>query len=299
MKYPSFYHLTGDGAIIKEFIISDLDFYAAFNLIGVCAANSDAKVVAFGIEETHPHLLLSGTREKCMTYKWMLESSFFHHATRTRTPPVRLNLDLDLLEIEDENHLMNAGTYTIIQPTKDGKPLMPFDYRWGTGSMYFRPKTHIPIWCYDKDGLYHQPVRADQVGARKLRTICFSRKTIPGDWLICNGLILPDNYVDKSLFEHIYRTANCYRTFLASNRAHQQAIQQRIATARGVAYDDMEARKLCGDFCQRMFGFKDVRRLTSLQRIGLAQALWRAHRLSRRQLATIVRLPYEEICRYT
>lgn len=299
MYHPSFFHLTGDGAIIREFITSERDFCAAFNLIGVCSANSGVDVVAFGIEESHPHFLLSGTREKCMQFKWMYESSYYHHATRTRKPPVHLNLDLDLLDIEDESHLMNAGTYIIIQPTKDGKPLLPFDYQWGTGSLYFRPEKHIPIWCFDKEGMFHQPVRADQVGARRLRTICFSRMTIPGDWLICNDLILPDNYVNIALFEGIYRTANCYRTFLSSNRAQQQTVQQRIAAARGVAYDDLEARLLCCDFCQQMFGFKDVRRLTSVQRISLAQALWRAHRLSRRQLATIVRLPYAEVCRYT
>ena len=299
MNDLSIFHLTGDGAVIKEFIASDDDFPAAFNLIGVCAFNAGVIVMAFGIEESHPHILLRGHRERCMRFKCLFEGSFLHHAARTRKPPVNLNLDLDLLDIADESHLMNAGTYTIIQPTKDGKQVMPYDYLWGTGSMYFRPPTHIPIWCYDAAGVFHQPERADRVGARRLRAICCSRMPIPDHWLICNGLILPDNYVDVAAFERIYRTANCYRTFLTSSRAQQQTVQQRIAAARGVSFDDLEARRLCGDGCQRMFGFKDVRRLNALQRIQLAQQLWRTHHLSRRQLATIVRLPYEEICKYT
>lgn len=299
MNYQSFYHLTGDGAVIKNFIVNKADFRAAFNLTGVCAYNADVVVVAFSYEESHPHTLLHGTHDNCMRYKLLFEGSYLHHVVRTRKPPVRLNLDLDLLEMEDESHLMNTGTYTIIQPTKDGKPVMPYDYLWGTGSMYFRQKYHIPIWCYDQDGVIRQPIRADQLGGRERRAVCCSRMSIPDDWLVCNGLILPDNYVDVALFERIYRTVNCYRVFLASSRSQLQAVQQRIATARGVAFDDLEARQFCGDCCQQLYGFKDVRRLTSLQRIGLAQKLWREHRLSRRQLATVVRLPYAEICKYT
>ena len=46
MTRLSFFHLSGDGAVIKDFIIGDLDFRAAFNLIGVCAANVGVVVVA-------------------------------------------------------------------------------------------------------------------------------------------------------------------------------------------------------------------------------------------------------------
>ena len=299
MSYKSFYHLTGDGAVIKEFILSEADERAAFNLTGVCAFHSGVTVVAFGHEDTHPHTLLHGTREACMEYKYLFESSYLHHAVRKRKAPVQLTLDLDLLDIKDENHLMNVGTYTVIQASKDGKRIMPYDYRRGTGSMYFRSHGHIPIWCFDTDGTFHQPVRADQIGARNLRAVCFSRMSIPGDWLICNGYILPDNYVDVAMFESIYRTANCFRTFMGSSRAQQQATKEQLAAARGVVYEDPEARNICGNRCALMFGFRDIRRLTGQQRIQLAQQLWRQYRLSRRQLALLVRLPYEEICKYT
>lgn len=299
MTRLSFFHLSGDGAVIKDFIIGDLDFRAAFNLIGVCAANVGVVVVAFCLEDTHPHVLLYGTYDACMKFKMMFESSYLHHVARTRGSSAKLNLDLDLIEVNDRNHLMNVGTYTIIQPTKDGKNVMPYDYRWGTGSMYFRSRGHIPIWCLGEDGTFRTPIPAGDVGARKLRTICCSRMTIPNEWLICNGLILPDNYVDVALFESIYQTANCYRVFLAASRKQQQEVQQQLAAYRGVAYEDAEARERCGDSCQQLFGFRDVRRLNPQQRINLAQLLWRQYRLSRRQLATLVRLPYEEICKYT
>ena len=295
----SFYHLTGDGAVIKHFIDGDIDYRAAFNLIAVCAFHAGVVVVAFCLEDTHPHILLYGTYDACLKFKLLFESSYLHHVARTRSSSAGMNLDLDLIVISDNDHLMNAGTYTIVQPTKDGKNIMPYDYRWGTWSMYFRPKHHTSIWCLDEDGIYQKPVPAKEVGARQLRAICCSRMTIPGDWLICNGLILPDNYVDVALYESIYRTANCFRTFLSTGRKQQQEIQQQLAAYRGVAFEDAEAKELCGDCCQQLFGFRDIRRLNSQQRLNLAQQLWRQFRLSRRQLATLVRLPYMEICKYT
>lgn len=295
----SFYHLTGDGAVIKHFIDGDIDYRAAFNLIAVCAFHAGVVVVAFCLEDTHPHILLYGTYDACLKFKLLFESSYLHHVARTRSSSAGMNLDLDLIVISDNDHLMNAGTYTIVQPTKDGKNIMPYDYRWGTGSMYFRPKHHSSIWCLDEDGIYQKPVPAKEVGARQLRAICCSRMTIPGDWLICNGLILPDNYVDVALYESIYRTANCFRTFLSAGRKQQQEIQQQLAAYRGVAFEDAEAKELCGNCCQQLFGFRDIRRLNSQQRLNLAQQLWRQFRLSRRQLATLVRLPYMEICKYT
>lgn len=295
----SFYHLTGDGAVIKHFIDGDIDYRSAFNLIAVCAFHAGVVVLAFCLEDTHPHILLYGTYDACLKFKLLFESSYLHHVARTRSSSAGMNLDLDLIVISDNDHLMNAGTYTIVQPTKDGKNIMPYDYRWGTGSMYFRPKHHSSIWCLDEDGIYQKPVPAKEVGARQLRAICCSRMTIPGDWLICNGLILPDNYVDVTLYESIYRTANCFRTFLSAGRKQQQEIQQQLAAYRGVAFEDAEAKELCGDCCQQLFGFRDVRRLNSQQRLNLAQQLWRQFRLSRRQLATLVRLPYMEICKYT
>lgn len=299
MTHKTYFHLTGDGAIIKDFIHSEIDSIAAINLVGVCACHTGAVVLAFGHEDTHPHSLLYGTREDCMQYKLMYENSYLHHVIRTRPAPINMRLDLDLLEIKDENHLMNAGTYILIQASKDGKQIMPYDDRRGTGSLYFRQQGHVPIWCFDSEGAYHPPIRADQISARDMRAVCHSHMSIPGHWLISNGIILPENYVDVKRFESIYRTANCFRTFLGSGRGKQQEIKEKLASARGVVYDDLEAKRLRLASCKQLFNIGDVRRLNGPQRIHLAQHLWQQYRLSRRQLSSLVFLPYEEICKYT
>ena len=200
---------------------------------------------------------------------------------------------------DDESYLLNVAVYTIIQPTKDGKPVMYHDYRWGTGSMYFRSGFYTPVWYFDETGIIRQPERFGDQDALTKRNLLHSRLwSIPDDWLVCNGFILPSNYIDVSRFESIYGTHNRFRVFLSSPRKREEEMLRRMSEQRGVMLEDLEARKVCGDVCKKIFGTRDPRRLDATQRIALAQELRRQYRMTFRQLATVVRLPETEIQAY-
>ena len=293
-----YYHLCSDGALTPQFLVCEDDYRIAFNIVGVCAANCEATVLSFSLENTHLHLLLYGNRESAIEFKSMYEDIWAHHVARVRGSREGADIELDIIPIDDEDYLMNVGTYTIVQPTKDGKQIMPYDYRWGTGSMYFRGPGHQSVWQSDPTGVSIAPVRADSLPYLELRNYLGSHRPIPGNWILCDGLLLPDNYVDVAHFERIYKTANCFRVFLASSRNRDQAIQERIAAFRGVALEDAEARHHCKELMKGMFGFSDVRRLNAQGRIMLAQQFRRRLRLSSRQIASLVRLPYGEVCKY-
>jgi len=292
-----YFHVCANGADARNFILSRADYFAAFNLIGVCAANTDVVVVSFSIEDSHPHILLWGTREACSHFMALYETLYIHYAAATRVGGSDLVLRCELYPIgEDMDYLRNAAIYTIIQPTKDGKAVMPYDYLWGTGSLYFRSRFHIPVWFFDEKGEISRPVPFQSLGTRQRRSLLHTRIwSIPEDWLVCNGFILPCNYVDVTRFESLYGTHNRFRVFLSSTRNREEMMLERMAAYRGVAMEDLEARKRCGDLCKQLFGFRDPRRLDTPNRIRLAKQLRRQFRLSFRQLATLVRLPEAEI----
>ena len=62
------------------------------------------------------------------------------HVVSSRGDSDGVSLKLEVIPVTDNEHLMRVGAYTVIQPTKDGKNVMPYDYPYGTGSMYFRPR---------------------------------------------------------------------------------------------------------------------------------------------------------------
>lgn len=145
-------------------------------MIGVCAANSGVIVVSFSIEDSHPHVLLYGTRSGCACFKNLFETLYRHFATKTRDGSVQSTFHCELYWIGDEDYLRNVGVYTVIQATKDGKPVMPYDYRWGTGSMYFRSPHHIPLWLIDDDGIIHDPAPFGSLPARDKRRVLHSQQ---------------------------------------------------------------------------------------------------------------------------
>lgn len=296
--YPHYYHLCSDGELTPQFIDDDDDFRVAFNLVGVCAANSDVKVLAFSIEDTHLHSLLYGTKTGCVAFKNLYEESWVHHIGRIRGTRKNADIELELIPIDSEEYLMNVGTYTIYQATKDGKKVMPYDYRWGTGSMYFRRKGYQSIWCTDDSGVNPGFSKIEDYSERARRRLLCSRLSVPYFWRMCGDILLPDNYVDVARFEQIYRTANCFRVFLGNSRNRDQMVQEKMAAYRGVSLEDTEARKICKAMMTELFGFKDVRRLDGLGRVQLAQHLRKKYRLSARQIAALSLLPYKEVCKY-
>ncbi len=295
-----YFHVCANGADARNFIICPADYYAAFNLIGVCAANTRVVVVSFSIEDSHPHLLLWGTKEDCALFMTLFETMYRHYVAATRKGGADLTLRCELYPIgDDEDYLLNVAVYTVIQATKDGKAVMPYDYPWGTGSLVFRAGCYTPIWLFDEKGNICKPVPFGSLGARERRDLLHTRHfSIPDNWLICNGFILPTNYVDIERFESIYGTHNRFRVFLSSPRKREEEMLRRMAEQRGVSLEDLEARKICGNVCKSLFGTRDPRRLDASQRIRLAQQLRHQYRLTFRQLATLVRLPETEVRTY-
>ena len=131
---------------------------------------------------------------------------------------------------------------------------------------------HVCANGADARGNISQPVPFGSLGARERRALLPTREwTIPNNWLVCNGLILPTNYVDIARFESIYGSHNRFRVFLSSPKQREEMMLARMAEHRGVDFEDQEAR------------------------IRLAQQLRRQYKLTFRQLATLVRLPEAEV----
>ena len=295
-----YFHVCANGADARNFILCEADYYAAFNLVAVCAANTPVRVVSFSIEDSHPHFLLWGTEEDCTRFKVLYETQYIHYAAATRKGGADLRLHCELYPIgDDEDYLLNVAVYTIIQATKDGKAVMPYDYPWGTGCLVFRKGFYVPVWQFDARGNICQPVPFGSLGTRARRALLHSQQwSIPDNWLVCNGLILPSNYVDVARFESIYGTHNRFRVFLSSPRKREEMMLARMAEQRGVTLEDLEARKKCGDTCKFLYGTRDPRRLDGPQRIRLAQQLRHRFKISFRQLATLVRLSETEVRTY-
>jgi len=298
MGKEHYYHMFANGDDAKNFITTEEEFKTAFNRFAVCQYITGVSVLSFSVEDTHPHALLWGEYEKCLEFKNLYNDKSIRNISRKRGSIYGVKLECDLLEIDDEQHLMNTGTYTITQATKDGKAVMPYDYLYGTGSIYFRNRTAILPWMVDSNGNIVKPVKYGDLNIHEQWRICGSKVRLPKHWLICNGFILPTNYVDIKHFESIYRTHNCFRVFMANNKSRDEEILNRMSSVRGIVIEDMQARKLCEELCIQLFDKHTTRHLTTDQRIHLAKKLRLQYHLSYRQLSTLSKVPETELRKY-
>lgn len=298
METEHYYHMFANGDDAKDFIISEADFISAFNRFAVCAFMTGATAVASSVEDSHSHALLWGAFDRCNRFKELYESLSIRHIVQTRGSADGVSIHYEICEITDESYLMNVGTYVICQPTKDGKAILPEHYRYSTAALYFKGKYSILPWLIDENGNQCQPGTLGSLTTRERLRICGTKNTLPDAWLVCNGFILPTNYVDISRFESIYRTHKCFRVFSSSSKKQDEIILNRMSMARGVVIEDLDARQLCEELCIEMFGKKTTRHLTPQQRIILAQHLRRKYHLAFRQITFLVHVPESELRKY-
>lgn len=294
-----YYHMFANGDDAKDFITTESEFVSAFNRFAVCTLFSKAAVVSASVEDSHPHALIWGTYRQCLIFAQSYESLSIKSIAKRRGTAMGVNLHCELYEVDDDLYLKNVAAYTIVQATKDGKRVMPYDYRYGTGALYFRSKYSVLPWLIDNNGNYCKPSKYSDLTVDKRRIICGTRKIeLPDDWLICNDFILPTNYVDLERFESIFKTHNCFRAFLSAGKAQDDPIFSKMAEARGVTIEDIEARQICKDVCRQLFNMESTRNLSTEQRLCLARQIRRVYHLSFRQLSFLTKVPEIELRKY-
>ena len=290
-----YYHFYSDGKKAAELFLSKSDFVSALNRLAVCAFRfPNVMVVAFTFEDTHVHLLLYCLEEEgkvfCDLFK-RLTMIYISHARGGK--PEGLQFIFDVEEVEGESYLKKVGAYVLVQPTKDGKGIMPYDYPWSSAPLYFRGEKVVPVWCVDRHGVVQEAVRIGDMTCRERKKQFRTDVPLPDKWLTCNGIILPSNYVDIDRFEQIYRTHNAFRAFLS--RSSDSEMIRQTAIVKGVSLPDHEMREACRKVCREIFGVRDVRVLDSTKRLELARKLRRRYLISSKQLSRIVHVPVDEI----
>lgn len=293
-----YYHMFANGDDARDFVIEEHDFKAAFNRIAVCSYLSGVRVLAASIEDSHPHVLLRGTPEQAEEFKQRYKDLSIRFITKHRGSSDGDVLNLELSEINDESYLMNAAIYVIVQATKDGKPILPYDYLYGTGALYFRKPGSILPWDHDYQGSLLVRRELGSFSLHEQWRICNTKSPMPSQWIIVNGIIHPECYMDIVGYESIFRTHNCFRAFLSSSKSRDEIVRRTMASVRGVTMEDLEARRICQECCVTLFGKRTTMHLTTEQRIIVAQKLRSLYCLSFRQLSTLSRLPESEIRKY-
>ena len=278
-----YYHICSDGNYASVLFRDEAAFKAAMNRVAVCALKTGVKILAFVLMDNHFHFVVACEGEDaCAAFANMFKrlTGKYNWDEYGERASVRM-LPVKLIPVTDPDYLRVVIAYVLKNPTK-ARIGMFYDYPWGSGNLYFARvnATGIP---------------AGEMGPYAVRRLCRTRVSIPGHWVVADGVILPANYVEAAWVEKLYKTTRAYMYSLSQNA--DEAIEQDMGEWSAMIVSDVEMRQEREKLMRKLFSTDSIRSLSAPQRLSLARALRSKLRCSKKQIARVVHLPYETLAK--
>ena len=278
-----YYHVCSDGNFASVIFHNSDDFRAAMNRVACCSLRLRVVILAFVLMDNHFHFIIRAPSEddayrfahefKRLTGLFLTEK--YHLPNSLKKLPVKV------LPILDEDGLRTKLCYVLKNPTK-ARIGMFYDYPWGTGGLYFR-----------KVGPFLPSCSVASFAKDTIRKVCQTRVSIPADWQISDGILLPENYVPVMEVEQLFRTTRSFMYYLSLNKDDE--IEQEMGEWNALRLTDSELRQERDIYAKEQFGKTRFRDLSAPERIKVARYLRHKFLCSKKQIARIVQVNYETI----
>ena len=279
-----YYHICSDGNFTSVIFHNPDDFKAAMNRLAILSHKYHIVILAFVLMDNHIHIIVRAFSKDVCTlfaqeFKRLTGKYCAHHYG---TEGALRRLPVQVLPIVDEDDLKTKICYVLKNPTK-ARIAMFYNYPWGTGNLYFRNVKDASI--------PERGIRVKDLGVNQLRSVCQSRQQIPAEWILVDGLILPENYVPVADVEAFFKTPRSFMYFLSLNKDDE--IERETSNDDNIRLTDTELRQVRNLLSKQLFGTAKLLELSLPQRLKLARCLRSKYLCSKKQIARIVRLPIE------
>ena len=288
MEKPHYYHYATEGLKDDILFASTLEFIAGINRIALCLCrlgpDHPIQIICFCLMDNHVHFILYGVETDCDLfmefYKQATELWLRHHGQGNHPGKIwRIGHWL----IQDKERLRSTIAYIHRNPTAAGMAISPAGYRWSSASLVFTDSSWIRL--YGK--------RADSISLNARKRLFNSKTDVPGEWILLpDGLIWPGEYVNYKQMERQFDSVQDYQFCL--NKRVEDDINMEMRQSM-ISLPDGEIRSRVRSMAEKLYGERDMLRLTVQQRLAMARFLKKETGASAKQIARAVRLKLSEI----
>ena len=259
------------------------EFIMGINYVALCHLKCNVRILCFCLMGNHFHFILSGSYQECWKFGNEYKRMCGMMMKRTQESDAGMkDVELQVKEITNMSYLEYAIAYVLRNPVVAGFRIMPHQYEWGSGDMYFRSS-------YIASGR-----RADSFSIKELSRLLNSNIKIPGHYIIDeSGIISPLNYIDYKAVEDIFKHPSRLLGLLSAKKETEFEIFMGVAD--NYTPDIEELKDSVRELIRVEFGVKAVSQLSMEQRVLLCGLMRRNFRASRKQIALITRLNMETI----
>ena len=286
MSEREFYHVCSEGLERRMIFRNREEFVFGMNQVAILCHKYMVTVLCFCLMGNNFHFILSGSFEQCLRFGNEYKRMCAMLMRRNQgVEQAMKDVEVQIRRIADRAYLEYAIAYVLRNPMVAGFRLMPHQYPWGSGDMYFR-YDYVPAGR-----------RIDSFREKELRKMgIYNIKSIPKSYLIdSNGMISPLCYVDCKTVENLFGHPARLAGLLSARKEAEFEVFLGIADKYN---PDMEELKdSVRELIQIEFGVRAVSQLSLEQKMKLCGMMRRNFHASKKQIALITRLNLETISR--
>lgn len=274
------YHIYSDGTRVSVLFEQDEDMVYGRNLIAVLAFKYHIRIYCDVVMDTHFHLVGQGRPEDIHRFTAEMKRLLTRYFRQTHRPElVKEGIWIKADPLPDDVEVMQKIIYVFRNPLDAGDTLLPENYPWGVGHLFFHKDT---------------AVAAKRVGDMKLderRALFHTRIDLPPDWEVdANGMLLPRCYIDLDEVHRLFRSPRRYLSFLFVRKKDIIAQDEQCARPFLEMRADKALRAEANALSLCLYQLS-VSKLPEPDRLHIASLLWQNRStFSRKQLARATHL---------
>ena len=274
------YHIYSDGTRVSVLFERDEDKVYGRNLIAVLAFKYHVRVYCDVVMDTHFHLVGKGDPENIKRFVAEMRRLLTRYFRQTHRPElVKEGIWIKADPLVDDVEVVQKIIYVFRNPLDAGDPLLPENYPWGVGRLFFQRDTAVAA------------KRVGDMTTDERRALFRTRINLPPDWEVdANGMVLPRCYIDLDEVHKLFRSPRRYLSFLFVRKKDITDQDVQCAHPFVEMRADKALRAEANAESQRRFHLP-VAKIPQPDRLTIAGVLWQNRStLSRKQLARATHL---------
>ena len=134
-----YYHVCSEGLEKRMIFRNRREFIMGINYVALCHLKCNVRILCFCLMGNHFHFILSGSYQECWKFGNEYKRMCGMMMKRTQESDAGMkDVELQVKEITNMSYLEYAIAYVLRNPVVAGFRIMPHQYEWSSGDMYFR-----------------------------------------------------------------------------------------------------------------------------------------------------------------
>ena len=278
-----YWHLCTDGRSVEIICDSDEDYKYVMNAIAICAALFKVRILTFQVMSNHLHMILEGKEQECLNLFKELKRRIKRHCMKKERFISLERFEAKLLPIDNLKSLRYEIAYTNRNGYLVNYNHTPFSYPWGSGYLYFNPMSKSATSVHFGD------LTRDE----KLK-LCRSRLVnLPDNYLIEDGMVMPESICAIEYGESMFRDAHQYFSIVSKNYEAYSVIAKNLGDDIFLSDDEMFA--VVSLLSKKASGDSRAALLPINTKLEIAKKLRRDYNASEGQIQRMLRLDRSDI----